>query len=66
MTLVNMDRDLFWDLLEDQEHKRRRAVSLRLVYALASPDGWDARRWEFGAWPPTLARAALERLSDPG
>lgn len=39
-------REEFWELLEDDGARRRRAVLLRVVYALVDPRGWDARRHE--------------------
>lgn len=37
-------REMFWDLLENDDARQLRAVRLRLAYALVDPQGWDARR----------------------
>jgi len=58
------ERELYWDLIETEAQRRRRAVALRLTYALADPDGWDARRWELSELSPALARTALAGLAE--
>jgi hypothetical protein len=37
-------REMFWELVEDEGQRRKRALLLRLIYALVDPTGWDARR----------------------
>ena len=37
-------REMYWELLEDDGRRRRRALLLRLVYAQVDGGGWDARR----------------------
>jgi hypothetical protein len=37
-------REMYWELLENEPQRRRRARALRAIYALVDPKGWDARR----------------------
>ncbi len=41
---INRPRILDYELIEAEEQRRQRARLLRMVYALADPHGWDARR----------------------
>lgn len=59
---MNDERELCWELFESLEERHRRALALRLWYALADPEGWDARRW--GVPAAAVARLALARLQE--
>lgn len=65
MRLAALDRELFWDLLEDDDQGRRRAIALRLTYVLAEPNGWDGLRWELSELSPAVCRAALAGPAEP-
>lgn len=56
------ERELYWELVDTPDQRRRRALALRLTYALVDPDGWDARRW--GRPPAAVARMALAGLRE--
>lgn len=41
---ITRPRELVYELVEDEEQRRERALKLELVYAAVDPQGWDARR----------------------
>ncbi len=41
---ANPEKTTIYELREDEEQRAQRAILVRAIYALADPNGWDARR----------------------